>query len=143
MATSQLVLDEFPIINDPVESDAIYNPWGAELQRLPDSLPIDRFLTGSRAYGIPRADSDWDIVYRCSTQESAKLYAMSEHETKIVFGDRNIITCTTDWEFVRWAYGTHLLMSIAPVSRKFAVNLFEELGLRNKKPKGKHDDKTY
>jgi hypothetical protein len=90
------------------------------------------FLTGSRAYGIPRYDSDIDLVIR--TEEMQKLSELGEviesyegESASIRFGKLNIIACATDRLFNLWFEGTEHLKSRKPVTRDEACTYFREL----------------
>lgn len=74
---------------------------------------MQAFITGSRAYGKPKADSDVDLVIRCS-EETAKWLRLwcDDGTTKensgfpCMFGRLNLIICTTDEQYAVWRLGT-------------------------------------
>ena len=100
-------------------------------------------LTGSRAYGTPREDSDVDLVIR--VRDAATLAAIidaadpadpdSPHKPSAVgfrtasfrFGRLNLIIAHTDAQYATWAAGTAELVDRAPVTREEAVATFKRL----------------
>ena len=77
------------------------------------------FITGSRAYGQPNADSDLDLVILVDESTKAQLVAFSDLSTEpIRFGKLNIIACTTEEEFTCWKYGTMSLIHRRDESQK-------------------------
>ena len=104
---------------------------------MPDTPAL---LTGSRAYGTPREDSDVDLVIR--VRDAATLAAIREAADPVMpnqghsaragrssfrFGDLNLIVCHTDAEYAVWAAGTAELVDRAPVAREEAVAVFKRL----------------
>ncbi len=107
------------------------------------------FLTGSHAYGIPRHDSDIDLVILVSEKDLEKLRVAMEcsgetHDpddpmyiaaggVPLRFGPLNLIACTNEAYFAAWRKGTWELKKRKPVPRDFAVEYMrrvrEELGL--------------
>ena len=91
------------------------------------------FLTGSRAYGTPREDSDIDICILDDTpdKEFANLLwrMKDEGHASCRFGKINFIT-TSDLEtFSKWAEVTRQLIEKRPVSRSEAIQAFREAGV--------------
>lgn len=97
------------------------------------------FLTGSRAYGVPRADSDVDVVVRMP-REAVDLLIKSgvadvvhdfpqNNNASFRFGKMNLICCTSDKRFEKWVRGTAVLQSRAPVTRDAAIEVFEKEGI--------------
>lgn len=89
-------------------------------------------ITGSRAYGVPKADSDIDLVVLVSDEDYNKLLdradsigSKTEHGLSIRFGCLNVIVTTDEKEYHQWANGTAFLKSIAPVSKDIAILMFE------------------
>lgn len=100
-----------------------------DLYYLPTHTPT--FLTGSRAYGIPEPESDWDMVlYTDNMTLRDKLLAMSTDPNTIRVGKLNIILVHTITEYAKWAEGTRICMALAPVTREFAKRVFVGLGLK-------------
>jgi uncharacterized protein (TIGR02996 family) len=107
---------------------------------------VRAFVTGSRAYGIPRnhytaigyARSDLDLVVCVTSDEMSKLFEEAyltgdvagsggPEDCSLRFGNLNLI-CTTDPERYRiWWEGTQELLEMAPVSRTVAVNTFSRI----------------
>lgn len=82
----------------------------------------EAFITGSRAYGDPRLDSDVDLVIRCSPDLEATLRYLSDFKDPtersnptrpIRFGRLNLITCTTDEQFAVWRLGTTHMKNVS------------------------------
>lgn len=80
------------------------------------------FLTGSRAYGTPRFDSDVDLCLLVSKEDEAKLRKMyGQQDGTIRCEDLNLIPLTDPKKFGAWAKATEYLKGIAPVDRETAV----------------------
>ncbi len=95
------------------------------------------FLTGSRAYGIPKQDSDIDLVLYLDDAELQELAKLADevmgadeeleglygqaYTSSLRFGDLNLICCTDDRVFDAWRIITKELKKKAPVTRHFAV----------------------
>jgi hypothetical protein len=80
---------------------------------------VKAFLTGSRAYGTPRPDSDVDLVVCVSKDEAAKLRELSDDPDarSVRFGRLNLVICTDRKLWDAWALGTDELKARAPVTR--------------------------
>jgi hypothetical protein len=90
-------------------------------------MRIPYFLTGSRAYGTPRPDSDHDLVVLV-TQEQVEALAQRADSVKSVslrFGEYNLLCCTTH-QHLAWQRGTAALIARAPVTRDEAVAEFQK-----------------
>lgn len=98
------------------------------------------FITGSRAYGKPRPDSDIDLVVFISPQDANKLAAIEPQPNKDIvdyygktktmnlrFGKLNLLACTDKSRFLEWHKGTRLLKAQAPVERDAAIEMFEKI----------------
>jgi hypothetical protein len=114
---------------------------------------MQSFLTGSRAYGQPREDSDIDMVVLVSDGELSDLVAMADDivnaiaignpeygnfiSASLYFGKLNLICCIFQWQYDAWKYGTDKLKAeqlenLTPISREYAVEVIKcELELRN------------
>lgn len=98
----------------------------------------ESFLTGSRVYGSPREDSDYDLVVLIDKDDANRLATGSDdgigelaakygqEVTNLQFGKLNLILVYTQEEFDFWRRVTNELHSIAaskgPVLRDFAVD---------------------
>lgn len=92
-----------------------------------------QFPTGSRIYGVPREDSDFDIVVRCDAERVPELVASGFRE---VFrsgagaclrrGPQNAIVCFTGTEFERWREARQLCLDTAPIDRDTAVRIHRD-----------------
>lgn len=119
---------------------------------LPPGLAGDEsqpaFLTGSRAYGTPREDSDVDLVIRVRdaatlaaiieaadpTDATNKPSAVGFRTASFRFGTLNLIIAHTDRQYADWRDGTATLIAEKPVTRERAVEVFSELRRRNPDP---------
>ena len=97
------------------------------------------FLTGSRAYGTPRPDSDVDIVMRMPQEtvdillsaipaEKVRKYPAND-SVSLWFDNLNLICLTTDKAFETWIEGTACLMVRKPVTRDEAIEEFNKRGI--------------
>jgi predicted nucleotidyltransferase len=101
------------------------------------------FVTGSRAYGTPREDSDIDLVVLTSEGTIRELKALADngadvdlkidygrHNVPLRFGPLNLICVTDPRDYEVWREGTQrlILRSVdRPVTRDEAVACFREL----------------
>jgi hypothetical protein len=109
----------------------------------------DVFITGSRAYGTPREDSDIDLVIFCSVEDARTLLNYNEASVEEIeeaaatikgygdegilqvrYGRLNLILCVDDARYAEWVGGTVRLKAIAPVTRAQAIALLEEIRSR-------------
>ena len=115
---------------------------------------LEWFPTGSRVYGTPREDSDWDMVCWCpeerdldrlvwvasvlrgGTKAKASRDLEGEHHVDystadvsacLYIGNLNIIAVTDKKEFELWRDATRLLMRMRPVTREFAVKFIYDM----------------
>ena len=92
------------------------------------------FVTGSRAYGTPREDSDWDIVVMISAP-AVKILSLASDETvgpypnstTLRFGKLNLICCTHQAVFDAWKKGTNKCIARSPITREDAVETLKPL----------------
>ena len=92
------------------------------------------FLTGSHAYGVPREDSDVDLVIYTDSSELTKLAAalgttVNDDDTSypsinIKEGKLNLIVTSEPGEYAAWLSVTRELKKQRPVSREKAVLAF-------------------
>lgn len=91
------------------------------------------FITGSRAYGLPRADSDYDIGVVMPRALIELLESISEAGTTLRFGRLNLVPFASDEpeELVRleaWHRVNDHLIQRKPVSKEDAVQSFRDAG---------------
>lgn len=96
---------------------------------------MSAFLTGSRVYGTPREDSDFDMVVLMTV---ADLYAAMQHlhgevvhdysfsAGSLRFGDLNLIIQTDPKLFAAWQKARDTLTAIKPVTREVAVAVHKQ-----------------
>lgn len=87
---------------------------------------INAFLTGSRVYGMPRGDSDLDLVILCSPGDGEQLWHEADGggtsgQASTVFGKLNVIALCNPAEFEAWRAGTEECKTRSPVDRETAV----------------------
>ena len=99
---------------------------------------MSAYLTGSHAYGTPRADSDVDLVVHIPLgHEAAVLLKNASHvcfdgpsSMSLMFGRLNLIVFREIDEFDKWREVTDALASKAPVTRDEAVAAFDASGIK-------------
>lgn len=102
----------------------------SDVQGIPNAtMPI---LTGSRVYGIPRDDSDIDLVLLVDPDTSDVLWEEAQGgkvsvPKSVRFGILNLILETSPAKFAAWKEGTEYLSSIGAVTRDVAVEHFKSL----------------
>jgi predicted nucleotidyltransferase len=106
------------------------------------------FVTGSRAYGEPKHDSDIDLVVRMDGLVLSQLKKFTDQEGILRFGRLNIIPAVSDKAYQVWKEGTEELMDrsyVKPVTRDEAVEFFKAkrkaAGLDNAEDSRKEDEK--
>lgn len=97
----------------------------------------EAFITGSHAYGVPRPDSDIDLVVMLSTkdritlaqqcpgltQEECENYADPEDSGQSLrFGKLNLIIPPSQASFEAWRAATEALEARRPVAREDACD---------------------
>ena len=87
---------------------------------------IDSFITGSRAYGTPRPDSDLDIAVLCDNNANLLWQLTEKDRNSCRFGKLNLITFTNKNNFERWRKVTNDLIKRAPVTRDVAIKAFQD-----------------
>ncbi len=108
------------------------------------------FITGSHAYGIPRPNSDIDLVVLVGVNCLRKLCengqegsrVLAEGDGKAFYGKLNLILVTNEREYELWAKGTAELQLRAltkPVTREEAKAHFTAMGLTNQVSQDKMD----
>lgn len=95
------------------------------------------FLTGSRAYGTPRPDSDVDLCVLLSHDDLEALALQApqangepasgdENDASLRFGRLNLIAMTDPDRFAAWKEATAELVARKPVTRDQAIKLIDE-----------------
>lgn len=70
------------------------------------------FITGSRAYGTPRPDSDTDLVCLVDDNTAYQLaYLSDQGKSPIRFGSLNLILVFSEKEFFAWQGATEELVN--------------------------------
>lgn len=93
------------------------------------------FLTGSRAYGTPRDNSDYDIVCLLDAERATALASVFPGRqislTRDIrwIGPINLIVCTQREDYEQWKEVTDALIAMKPVTREAAIQAFNEAGL--------------
>jgi predicted nucleotidyltransferase len=95
------------------------------------------FITGSRAYGTPREDSDTDLVVMVSPDDMRRLRSQADiteddegeypedgHTGVLRFGKLNLLCVTQPDDYEAWREGTAELIARRPVTREEAVEVF-------------------
>jgi predicted nucleotidyltransferase len=105
------------------------------------------FVTGSRAYGTPRPDSDVDIVVMMTETDLHLLRSLSDSSESIndpcsdgdnlemsqgsfKFGKMNIIAVTKPHDYLAWKQGTDDLKKLAPVHRDYAIEHLRKMKMK-------------
>lgn len=100
-------------------------------------MSVDRraFITGSRAYGVPREDSDLDLVIYCDPETARALWALSQQQhpetKKLLLDNVNLVVTTEPEQYAAWERGTEALKSKpVPADRATAVEVMKAEGVR-------------
>ncbi len=90
----------------------------------------EAFVTGSRAYGTPRADSDLDLVVRVSEAGADALRRMSDngHGYPCRYGRLNLIIVTDDDQWIARKAQHIGCRREAPVTRERAIEIGGQVG---------------
>ena len=89
------------------------------------------FITGSYAYGIPRPESDLDVVMLVMDDPTLiALQALADSADgsggdSLRFGKLNLIIVASEAEWAQWRTGTQELIKRRPVTRADAVAYLE------------------
>jgi len=83
------------------------------------------FITGSRKYGKPRANSDIDLVIFLSEKDYGILRLCNDESTNeiIRFANLNLIVCTSEKEFAAWKVGTERCVILKRENKKPTTKL--------------------
>lgn len=98
---------------------------------------MNAFLTGSRAYGTPRPDSDVDLCVLLSHDDLEALALQApqpngepasgdDNDASLRFGRLNVIAMTDPDRFAAWKEATTELVARKPVTRDQAIKLIDE-----------------
>lgn len=90
------------------------------------------FITGSRAHGMPRDDSDIDLAVPLHEKDYRALWALCEGG-KLIFGKLNIVAFNMDnpedaKRFEAWRKTNYELCAKKPVSKEDACLAYREAG---------------
>ncbi len=111
-----------------------------------ERMQSSAFLTGSRAYGKPRTDSDYDLVVLVSQETLQCLQEVAEAAPPnceydpedaccLRFGPLNLLCVCSEKHFELWQEGTEELIRrskmIGPVQREFAIEFLRNLRKKN------------
>lgn len=113
-------------------------------KKIDSTLPA--ILTGSQKYGIPRDDSDIDLVVFIDNEDdlkellmwaevmSAKLHTQGYNGISLRFGRLNLIVVNDKNTYDGWKMGTNFLSQIKPVTKEIACLMFDTFFKINKAP---------
>ncbi len=91
--------------------------------------PLTAFLTGSRAYGTPREDSDVDLAVLVSPETASILWKLGARDGgSVKFGPLNLITFSNEQNFLEWSRVNAELCKKGPVTREEAMAAFQAAG---------------
>jgi predicted nucleotidyltransferase len=99
---------------------------------------MNAFVTGSRAYGTPREDSDIDLCVVVGELDYHTLVQWTEDGDTSVgnhslrFGRLNVIVLPPD-DFEAWKEATDELIAMKPVTKQKAIEVIEAAKARRKK----------
>lgn len=95
-------------------------------------MTTEAFITGSRAYGTPRENSDLDLGVVVSAETAKVLRKMSESYHKVVFGQLNLVLFEDNSaglvRYHAWKEVNRFLKSIAPVTKDTAIKALDAAG---------------
>ena len=98
-----------------------------------DEKLFTAFITGSRAYGVPKENSDIDLVLPLPKEVIKILRPWGEDgsncpgSTSMKFGRLNLIIPDSPESIAVWEQGTAQLIAHGPVTRKAAMDLFHKM----------------
>ena len=98
---------------------------------------MNAFVTGSRAYGTIKPDSDIDLVIRIDHETAILLRKLSDQSMEVGekntprpvrFGKLNLLLCESDEEWAVWRIGTtQMRLDIAAFDKAAAKKNFDVL----------------
>lgn len=91
------------------------------------------FITGSHAFGTPTPKSDVDLVVYIGFNDARRLDALhggvshdyGDDSTDLVFGNMNLIVCTSLVRYKTWKRVTDQLLKRKPVKRADGIKAFQ------------------
>lgn len=110
------------------------------------------FLTGSRVYGTPNAESDVDLCVLISYDDMKTLVDASKHEASgsgipramsVKFGELNLVMTWDEKCFAEWKMATEDLIKAKPVTRDDAVAHFKRIEAIREVKKELHTDDPF
>lgn len=106
---------------------------------------MNAFITGSQAYGVPREDSDIDLVVLLGASQLEGLIllahpgsgsAAAASSASLRFGNLNLICHTKEETFAAWKKATLELIDRKPVTRDEAVATIQAEVKKSKQGEG-------
>ena len=95
----------------------------------------EAFITGSRAYGIPRENSDIDLAVVVTEQEARILRNLSDSPRKTVYGRLNLVLFVNTEDGLKryeaWKRVNDALKLVAPVTKETAISALDKAGAQN------------
>lgn len=93
---------------------------------------MNAYITGSRAYGYPREDSDVDLVVLCSEADCKIIWKQNGYG-RLQFGIINLVLFNADNptdlnRYHKWKKAHDSLVARAPVTKEEAILCFREAG---------------
>lgn len=138
--TLKLIAADCAEIDNNLISLGWFLRWSHETRLAP-------LFTGSRCYGTPRPESDWDWVIKIQQYPQKVLVSHADEVTEkekdqypdggyegsnrldraLRFGPVNLICCSSTMQYQAWCNGTRYLTEQAPVTRKKAIETFQRM----------------
>lgn len=92
------------------------------------------YITGSRAYGTPREDSDIDLVVVLTVAEAKMLWSLSDASNVLRFGRLNLVAFVETEKglqrYQAWREVHESLVARRPVSKQECCIAFESRGFK-------------
>lgn len=95
---------------------------------------MEAYITGSRAYGTPRDNSDIDLVIACRTDDISTLWEFTEaNDGRCAYGLLNLVVFNLDKpdevkRYESWKAAHDRLVARSPVTKDDAIKEFREAG---------------
>jgi len=91
------------------------------------------FITGSRAHGVPKDDSDIDLVVALHEKDYRTLWALAGEKGKLQFGNLNLVAFNLDKHedavrYEAWKKTNYELCEKKPVTHEEACLAYREAG---------------